>query len=127
RHVAEIRAVSGVYLAESGPHAEANERAMAMIRAFAENEGHHPRILVAKMGQDGHDRGQKVVASAFSDLGFDVKIGPLFASPDEVAEQSIKEDVHIVGVSSLAAGHLTLTPALRDALNARGRSDIMIV
>jgi methylmalonyl-CoA mutase len=79
------------------------------------------------MGQDGHDRGQKVVASAFSDLGFDVKIGPLFATPDEVAEQAIKENVHIVGVSSLAAGHLTLTPDLRDALNKRGRGDIMIV
>jgi methylmalonyl-CoA mutase len=97
------------------------------VHAFEEAEGKRPKILVAKMGQDGHDRGQKVVASAFSDIGFDVEIGPLFATPEEVAEQAIARDVHIVGVSSLAAGHLTLTPALRAALQERGRGDIMIV
>jgi methylmalonyl-CoA mutase len=127
RHVAEIRAISGVYLAESGPRAEANERVMAMARAFAENTGHPPRILVAKMGQDGHDRGQKIIASGFSDLGFDVKIGPLFATPEEVAELASKNRVDIVGVSSLAAGHLALAPALKGALSKVGMGETMIV
>src|SRR5574337_1110045 len=99
RHVAKIRAISGVYLAESGAAAEANDRVMAMTRAFAENEGRRPRILVAKMGQDGHDRGQKIIASAFADLGFDVRIGPLFATPAEVAQLAAENKVHIVGVS----------------------------
>ena len=106
RHVAEVSAISGVYLAESGPAADANERVMAMTRAFAENDGHRPRILVAKMGQDGHDRGQKIIASAFSDLGFDVKIGPLFATPEEVAGLAAESKAHIVG--SLVAGGRTL-------------------
>ena len=127
RHVAETRAISGVYLAEAGPAAEANERVMAMTRAFAENEGRPPRILVAKMGQDGHDRGQKIIASAFADLGFEVKIGPLFATPDEVAALAAENKVHIVGVSSLAAGHLALVPELKGALKKMGMGDAMIV
>ena len=94
---------------------------------FAEAEGRRPRLLVAKMGQDGHDRGQKVIATAFADLGFDVDIGPLFQTPDEAAKQAVENDVHIIGASSLAAGHLTLVPELRDALKALGRDDIMIV
>ena len=127
RHVAEIRAISGVYLAESGPAAEANRRVIELTRAFAENEGHPPRILVAKMGQDGHDRGQKIIASAFADLGFDVKIGPLFATPEEVAAQAAESKAHIVGVSSLAAGHLALVPALKSALRGVGMGETMIV
>ncbi|MBS0189307.1 MAG: cobalamin-dependent protein, partial [Planctomycetes bacterium] len=95
--------------------------------AFATREGRRPRILVAKMGQDGHDRGQKVVASAYADLGFDVDIGPLFQTPEETARQAVENDVHVVGVSSLAAGHLTLVPALRRELDALGRPDILIV
>jgi len=127
RHVAEIRAISGVYLAEAGPAAEANERVIAMTRAFEENTGRRPRILVAKMGQDGHDRGQKIIASAFSDLGFDVTIGPLFATPEEVAGLAKDSSADIVGVSSLAAGHLALTPALKRALADKGMRDAMIV
>jgi methylmalonyl-CoA mutase len=127
RHVAESRAISGVYLAEAGPAAEANERVIAMTRAFAENEGSRPRILVAKMGQDGHDRGQKIIASAFADLGFDVKIGPLFATPEEVAALAAESKAHIVGVSSLAAGHLALAPALKSALLRVGLGQAMIV
>ncbi len=126
RHVAEIRAISGVYLAEAGPASEANERVIAMTRAFTENEGSRPRILVAKMGQDGHDRGQKIIASAFADLGFDVKIGPLFAMPEEVAALAAESKAHIVGVSSLAAGHLALAPALKSALLKAGMSETMI-
>ena len=127
RHVAEARAISGVYLSEAGPGEAATNRVIAMTRAFAENEGHAPRILVAKMGQDGHDRGQKIIASAFADLGFDVDIGPLFATPEEVAALAAKERVHIVGVSSLAAGHLALVPALKNALRELGLDDAMIV
>ena len=104
---------------------------VAQVRAatdeFAEAEGRRPRILVAKMGQDGHDRGQKVVVSAFADMGFDVDVGPLFSTPEEVAQQAIDADVHIVGVSSLAAGHLALLPALKQALAEHGRDDIMVV
>ena len=98
-----------------------------LVREFEELEGRRPRILIAKMGQDGHDRGQKVIATAFADLGFDVDIGPLFQTPDEAARQAVENDVHVVGASSLAAGHLTLVPALRDALAELGRPDIMIV
>jgi methylmalonyl-CoA mutase len=127
RHVAETRAVSGVYLSETGPGVEAPDRVIAMTRAFAENEGRAPRILVAKMGQDGHDRGQKIIASAFADLGFDVEIGPLFATPEEVAARAAKGQVHIVGVSSLAAGHLALVPALKKALGKLGLDNTMIV
>jgi methylmalonyl-CoA mutase len=98
-----------------------------MPRAFAENEGRPPRILVAKMGQDGHDRGQKIIASAFADLGFEVEIGPLFATPEEVAALAASRNVHIVGVSSLAAGHLALAPALKAALRQVGLGEAMIV
>jgi len=97
-----------------------------MIARFEQNEGRRPRILVAKMGQDGHDRGQKVIASAFSDLGFDVDIGPLFQTPAEVARQAVENDVHIIGASSLAAGHLTLVPQLKQELEALGRGDILV-
>jgi methylmalonyl-CoA mutase len=127
RHVAEIRSTTGVYRREAGPGVEAIERVAMMTRAFAENEGRPPRILVAKMGQDGHDRGQKIIASAFADLGFEVEIGPLFATPEEVARQAVEGDVHIVGVSSLAAGHLTLVPALKEALRRAGRPEVMVV
>jgi methylmalonyl-CoA mutase len=126
RHVAEIRAIEGIYRKEAAM-SEAVERARAMTDAFAEADGRRPRILVAKVGQDGHDRGQKVIATAFADLGFDVDIGPLFSTPEEVARQAVENDVHIVGVSSLAAGHLTLVPALKAALEAEGRGDIVIV
>ncbi len=126
RHQAKIQSIKGVYSKEAGPD-DLVAQAKAMIRDFKESDGRSPKILVAKMGQDGHDRGQKVIASAFSDLGFDVEIGPLFATPEEAASQAIAGDVHVVGVSSLAAGHLTLVPALRDALKERNRSDIMIV
>jgi methylmalonyl-CoA mutase len=126
RHTARIRTISGVYRKEAGDVSNI-ERARAATAAFAEAEGRQPRILVAKMGQDGHDRGQKVVATAFADLGFDVDVGPLFATPAEVARQAVEADVHIVGVNSLAAGHLTLVPALRDELAAQGRPDIMII
>jgi methylmalonyl-CoA mutase len=127
RHVAEAKTISGIYLAASGPTADANMRAIAMTRAFAENEGRPPRILVAKMGQDGHDRGQKIIASGFADLGFDVEIGPLFATPEEVAAQAANRKVHIVGISSLAAGHLALAPALKTALRAVGLGEVMVV
>ena len=127
RHVAEIRSSAGVYRREAGLGVAAIERVLSMTEDFAQNEGRRPRILVAKIGQDGHDRGQKIIASAFADLGFDVDIGPLFATPEEVARQAVENDVHIVGVSSLAAGHLTLVPALKDALRQQGRPDVMIV
>ena len=127
RHVAEAKSISGVYLAEAGAEAEANRRVVAMTQAFAENEGRRPRILVAKLGQDGHDRGQKVVASAFADLGFEVEIGPLFATPEEVAALAAAKRVHIVGVSSLAAGHLALAPALKAALKNVGLGEALLV
>jgi methylmalonyl-CoA mutase len=127
RHKAEIKAISGVYKREVGAMNENVSKVQHMVEAFAENEGRRPRILVAKVGQDGHDRGQKVIASAFADLGFDVDIGPLFATPAEAAKQAIENDVHCVGVSSLAAGHLTLVPELKAELAKQGREDIMIV
>ena len=127
RHRAEIRAISGVYKREMGGMSAAVERVRGLVEAFEESDGRRPRILVAKMGQDGHDRGQKVIASAFADLGFDVDIGPLFATPEEAARQAVENDVHIVGVSSLAAGHLTLVPELKRALDEAGRPDVMIV
>ncbi|PRX92167.1 methylmalonyl-CoA mutase [Allonocardiopsis opalescens] len=126
RHSGQIRTISGVYRDEAGG-AAAIEAVRARVDAFAEAEGRRPRLLVAKMGQDGHDRGQKVIATAFADLGFDVDVGPLFQTPEEVARQAVEADVHVVGVSSLAAGHLTLVPALRDALAEAGRDDILIV
>ncbi|WP_370151402.1 methylmalonyl-CoA mutase [Streptacidiphilus sp. EB129] len=126
RHAGQIRTISGVYRNEAGESGSVT-RTRALVDAFEEAEGRRPRILVAKMGQDGHDRGQKVIATAFADLGFDVDVGPLFQTPAEVARQAVEADVHIVGVSSLAAGHLTLVPALREELAAEGREDIMIV
>ena len=126
RRRAEIRSISGVYKREVGGMSPVVEEVRALVEAFEENDGRRPRILVAKMGQDGHDRGQKVIASAFADLGFDVDIGPLFATPAEAARQAVENDVHIVGVSSLAAGHLTLVPELKAALTEQGRDDVMI-
>jgi methylmalonyl-CoA mutase len=126
RHKAVIRSIAGVYSAEFGDEDEvANTRRMA--DTFAEREGRRPRIMIAKMGQDGHDRGAKVIATAFADLGFDVDIGPLFQTPDEVARQAMENDVHVVGISSLAAGHKTLLPQLVDELTKLGRDDIMVV
>jgi methylmalonyl-CoA mutase len=127
RHRAVAQAVSGVYKSEMKTSPEEIAEIGALIDAFAAAEGRRPRILVAKMGQDGHDRGQKVIASAFADIGFDVDVGPLFQTPEETAKQAVENDVHIVGISSLAAGHLTLVPALRKALNNEGRPDIGIV
>ncbi|WP_181704299.1 methylmalonyl-CoA mutase [Chthonobacter albigriseus] len=127
RHKAEIRAISGVYKREAARMSDVMKRVQEAVRQFEEDDGRRPRILVAKMGQDGHDRGQKVIASAFADLGFDVDIGPLFATPEEAARQAVENDVHVVGVSSLAAGHLTLVPELKKALEDQGRGDIMIV
>ncbi|MFE2942984.1 methylmalonyl-CoA mutase [Streptomyces sp. NPDC059255] len=126
RHSATVRTASGVYGAEAGRQ-EATERVRRATDAFEEAHGRRPRILVAKMGQDGHDRGQKVVATAFADLGFDVDVGPLFSTPEEVARQAVESDVHIVGVSSLAAGHRTLVPLLRRALDAEGAEDVLLV
>jgi methylmalonyl-CoA mutase len=126
RHSGQVRTISGVYRDEAGSSAPLDET-RSMAAAFEEAEGRRPRILVAKMGQDGHDRGQKVIATAFADLGFDVDVGPLFQTPDEVARQAVEADVHVVGVSSLAAGHLTLVPALREALTELGADDVMIV
>jgi methylmalonyl-CoA mutase len=126
RHAAEIRTIAGVYRDEVGKVSNIAS-ATELVEKFAEADGRRPRILVAKMGQDGHDRGQKVIATAFADIGFDVDVGSLFSTPDEVARQAADNDVHVVGVSSLAAGHLTLVPALRDALAEVGRPDIMIV
>ncbi len=127
RHRAEIRAISGVYKREASAMTDKVGKVQKLVDAFEEAEGRRPRILVAKVGQDGHDRGQKVIASAFADLGFDVDIGPLFATPEEAARQAVENDVHVVGISSLAAGHLTLVPALKAALEAEGRGDIMVV
>ncbi|WP_262027497.1 methylmalonyl-CoA mutase [Microvirga sp. Mcv34] len=127
RHRAEIKAISGVYKREVGMASPAVEKVRTLVEQFEHDDGRRPRILVAKMGQDGHDRGQKVIASAFADLGFDVDIGPLFATPAEAARQAIENDVHIIGVSSLAAGHLTLVPELKAELAKFGRDDIMIV
>tara|TARA_R110001583_G_scaffold9281_5_gene44339 strand:+ start:45504 stop:47660 length:2157 start_codon:yes stop_codon:yes gene_type:complete len=127
RHQAVIRSIAGVYKTEVGANNAALEKVGRLVDAFAEAEGRRPRILIAKMGQDGHDRGQKVIATAFADLGFDVDIGPLFQTPEEAARQAAENDVHIVGASSLAAGHLTLVPQLRTELDKLGREDIMIV
>ena len=127
RHKAETRTITGIYRAAMGEGNKAIGEVQAAIEAFAKAQGWRPRILIAKIGQDGHDRGQKVIASAFADLGFDVDIGPLFSTPAEVARLAIENDVHIVGVSSLAAGHLTLVPELKRELNLQGRQDILIV
>ncbi len=126
RHVASVKTITGVYKREVGGTATV-ERVRKLIERFAKAEGRKPRLLVAKVGQDGHDRGQKVIASAFADLGFDVDIGPLFATPAEAARQAVEKDVHILGVSSLAAGHLALVPEIKRELTKQGRDDIMIV
>lgn len=126
RYTAQIRTISGVYSKEAHD-TPAVQRTRAAVEEFEAEEGRRPRILVAKMGQDGHDRGQKVISTAFADLGFDVDVGPLFQTPEEVARQAVESDVHVVGVSSLAAGHLTLVPALRAELDKLGRDDMMIV
>ena len=140
RHTAQIRTISGVYGSEmagnssgnagggsTSPMAAAVDAVRKRVAAFGGQTGRRPRILIAKMGQDGHDRGQKVVATAYADLGFDVDIGPLFSTPAETARQAVENDVHVVGASSLAAGHLTLVPELREALAELGRPDILIV
>ena len=126
RHRAEIKSVSGVY-AKAYEGDEGFRRIRAEVEAFAEEEGRRPRLLVVKMGQDGHDRGAKVIATAFADIGFDVDVGPLFQTPEEAARQAIENDVHIVGVSSQAAGHKTLVPALIAALKEQGADDILVV
>ncbi|MFZ4518937.1 MAG: methylmalonyl-CoA mutase [Microthrixaceae bacterium] len=127
RHRADIRSISGVYRSELGERGGAVDEVRRMVEAFEAADGRRPRILLAKMGQDGHDRGQKVIASGFADLGWDVDIGPLFQTPAEAARQAVEADVHVVGASSLAAGHLTLVPELKAALAELGRPDIMIV
>ena len=127
RHRAEIRTISGVFRDEAGSGDQLVQQVIEATEEFEQVAGRRPRILVAKMGQDGHDRGQKVVVSAFADMGFDVDVGPLFSTPEEVAQQAVDADVHLVGVSSLAAGHLALLPALKQALAEQGRPDIMVV
>jgi methylmalonyl-CoA mutase len=127
RHRAEIKSITGVYKREASTMSNRVEKVQTLIDAFEDAEGRRPRILVAKIGQDGHDRGQKVIASAFADVGFDVDIGPLFATAEEAARQAVENDVHILGVSSLAAAHLTAVPELKAALKKQGRDDIMII
>ncbi len=127
RHRADVKTISGVYRQEVGNMNEQVRTVLEMTKQFERDDGRRPRILIAKVGQDGHDRGQKVIASAFADLGFDVDVGPLFATPEEAARQAVENDVHMIGVSSLAAGHLYLVPAVRDALQQAGREDIMII
>ena len=126
RHVAKTRVTKGIYVASSRD-LQKIEMAKRAVEAFKEADGRPPRILVAKMGQDGHDRGQKVIASAFADMGFEVKIGALFSTPEEVAEFAAKDNVHMVGISTLTAGHLSHIPLLKAALEKAGRGDIMIV
>jgi methylmalonyl-CoA mutase len=126
RHRAQIRAVSGVYGGQYQGD-EAFRRVQREIDGFARDEGRRPRMLVAKLGQDGHDRGAKVIATAFADIGFDLDIGPLFQTPEEAARQAVENDVHIVGISSQAAGHRTLVPALIEALRREGAGDILVV
>jgi methylmalonyl-CoA mutase len=126
RYNPQIKSISGIYSTEFGNKMEIDE-VLALTDKFEEKYGRRPRILVAKMGQDGHDRGSKVISTAFADLGFDVDIGPLFQTPEETAMQAVENDVHIVGVSSLAAGHKTLVPQLIAELDKLGRGDIMII
>ena len=126
RYKAVIRTISGVYSSETGDDATFNE-ARAMVEKFARLEGRQPRIMIAKMGQDGHDRGAKVVATGYADIGFDVDMGPLFQTPAEAAKQAVENDVHVVGISSLAAGHKTLVPQIIDELKKLGRDDIMVI
>ena len=127
RHQASTQGLKGVYRSALGTQEEQVDKIRARVDSFIALDGRRPRILIAKMGQDGHDRGQKVIAAAFSDMGFDVDIGPLLQTPEETARQAVENDVHVVGVSSLAAGHLTLVPALKQALANEDRSDILVV
>ncbi len=127
RHKAEIRTITGVYAGEVARSSDKMAKVQALVEAFRERDGRRPRIMVAKMGQDGHDRGQKVIATAFADLGFDVDVGPLFQTPAEAARQAVENDCHIIGASSLAAGHLTLVPQLKEELKKLGAEDMMIV
>jgi len=126
RHQAEIRTIQGVYLKEVQQGKVDVSELKALMEKFSKNEGRRPRVLIAKMGQDGHDRGQKVISTAFADLGFDVDVGPLFQTPEETAKQAAENDVHIIGVSSLAAGHLTLVPELKAELKKLNREDILV-
>ncbi len=126
RYKAVIRSISGVYMSESKDDKN-YQKAKELVQKFAEKEGRQPRIMIAKMGQDGHDRGAKVVSTGYADLGFDVDIGPLFQTPAEAAKQAVENDVHILGVSSLAAGHKTLVPQVIEELKKLGREDIMII
>ena len=126
RHQAEIHTIQGVYLKEVKEGKYDVKEIQSLMEKFQKNEGRRPRILIAKMGQDGHDRGQKVISTAFADLGFDVDVGPLFQTPDETARQAVENDVHIIGVSSLAAGHLTLVPELKAELKKLNREDILV-
>ena len=127
RHQAQIKVIHGVYAKEMKASDDNHQAVRKKVESFTATEGRRPRILIAKMGQDGHDRGQKVIATAFADLGFDVDIGPLFQTPEETATQAVENDVHVIGASSLAAGHLTLVPALKSALQSHDRDDILIV
>ena len=126
RHRAEIKSISGVY-ARAYEGDQGFMKIQQEIEAFAEAEGRRPRMLVVKMGQDGHDRGAKVIATAFADLGFDVDVGPLFQTPEEAARDAVENDVHVVGISSQAAGHKTLVPELVKALRAEGADDVLVV
>ncbi|RMG71272.1 MAG: methylmalonyl-CoA mutase, partial [Bacteroidetes bacterium] len=126
RYQPVIRSISGVY-AHEAMNTEQFDQARALADDFAKLEGRRPRIMIAKMGQDGHDRGAKVISTSFADLGFDVDIGPLFQMPEEVARQAIENDVDVVGVSSLAAGHKTLVPQLIAELAKQGRDDILVI
>ena len=126
RHKAVIHSISGVYSGEFSDSAEIEE-VRKMTDEFEKREGRRPRIMVAKMGQDGHDRGAKVVATGYADIGFDVDMGPLFQTPEEAAKQAVENDVHVVGVSSLAAGHLTLVPQIIAELKKLGREDIIVI
>ena len=126
RYKATIRTISGVYSSEAKNDKDF-EQAIELVNKFAEKEGRQPRIMIAKMGQDGHDRGAKVVATGYADLGFDVDMGPLFQTPAEAAKQAVENDVHVLGVSSLAAGHKTLIPSVMEELKKLGREDIMVI
>jgi methylmalonyl-CoA mutase len=126
RYKAQIKSFSGVYSKEIKDD-DSFKKARELADKFAEQDGRRPRIMIAKMGQDGHDRGAKVVATGYADVGFDVDIGPLFQTPQEAAKQAVENDVHILGVSSLAAGHKTLVPQVIEALKSYGREDIMVI
>jgi methylmalonyl-CoA mutase len=126
RYKAVIRSISGIYSSESSDDTAFNE-AKEMVARFARKEGRQPRIMIAKMGQDGHDRGAKVVSTGYADIGFDVDIGPLFQTPAEAARQAVENDVHLLGVSSLAGGHKTLVPQVIEELRKMGREDILVI